>query len=65
MALNTPSSEGDLLLIEILTIKKVHKRCLKWNFFKKDSEKTHSSQSNTAQYGKLKGNYAKKANINQ
>lgn len=63
MALTTSSSEGDLLLIEILTIKKVHKSCLKWNFVKKYSEKTHSSKSNTAQYGKLKGNDAKKANI--
>lgn len=61
--MTTSSSEGDLLLIEILTIKKVHKICLKRNFFKKNPEKTHSSKSNTAQCGKLKDNDGKKANI--
>lgn len=65
MALTTSSSKGDLLLIEILTIKKVHKSCLNRNFFKKDPEKTHSSKNNTAQCGKLKDNDVKKANINQ
>lgn len=65
MALTTSFSEGDLLLIEILTIKKVHIGCLKRNFFKEDPEKTHSSKSNIAQCGKLKDNDAKKANINQ
>lgn len=65
MALTTSSSEGDLLLIEILTIKKVHKSCLKSNFFKKDPEKTHSRKSNTAQCGKLKDDDGKKTNTNQ
>lgn len=64
MALTTSSSEGELFLIEILTIKKVHKSCLKRSFFEKDLEKTHSSKNNTAQCEKLKDNDAKKANIN-
>lgn len=63
MALTTPFSEGDLLRIEILTIKKLPNSCLKRNFLKKqeDPGKTHSSKCNTAQRSTLKDNATKKA----